>query len=242
MAAPVILARAAAAVIPFLKRHPWLIPFAIVVPIVVGIYVTTLVGGAVSGLASVSFLRSSECVSPQEGDAVFWENDKELNDALQACEISSQVFAADGEWVWPVAPEYAMVTSPWGNRYLNGEWKFHDAVDLNAPYGAEIYAASNGKVIEAEYGNGQPGFCSSAAFPTGAGVKIDNGNGIKTWYYHIMPKVKVGDIVKPGQVIGIVGNYGFVCGAHLHFSIIKDGSKPGPDPEVWYASIGKPFR
>lgn len=69
--------------------------------------------------------------------------------------------------------------------------------------------------------------------PTNPGnmVKIDHGNGYQTRYLHMAynsVKVKVGDKVNKGQVIGYMGNTGNSFGAHLHFEVIKDGMKTDP--------------
>lgn len=69
--------------------------------------------------------------------------------------------------------------------------------------------------------------------PTNPGnmVKIDHGNGYQTRYLHMAynsVKVKVGDKVNKGQLIGYMGNTGNSFGAHLHFEVIKDGIKTDP--------------
>lgn len=62
-------------------------------------------------------------------------------------------------------------------------------------------------------------------------VKIDHGNGYQTRYLHMAygtVKVKVGDKVNKGQVLGYMGNTGNSFGAHLHFEVIKDGKRTNP--------------
>jgi murein DD-endopeptidase MepM/ murein hydrolase activator NlpD len=67
-------------------------------------------------------------------------------------------------------------------------------------------------------------------------VVIDIGKGRYAFYAHMLPdslKVKLGDAVKTGQVIGLLGNTGNSDGAHLHFHIMD-----GPSPLL---SNGLPF-
>jgi murein DD-endopeptidase MepM/ murein hydrolase activator NlpD len=67
-------------------------------------------------------------------------------------------------------------------------------------------------------------------------VVVDIGKGRYAIYAHMQPdslKVKVGDTVKTGQVLGLLGNTGNTDGAHLHFHIMD-----GPSPLL---SNGLPF-
>ena len=91
-----------------------------------------------------------------------------------------------------------------------------------AGYGAAIVAASPGVVIAVTQGGGW-----------GQYVQIDHGGGITTLYSHMIagsPTVSVGQAVEGGQVIGSVGDTGYVTVAHLHFEVWVNGTKTDPLP------------
>jgi murein DD-endopeptidase MepM/ murein hydrolase activator NlpD len=96
--------------------------------------------------------------------------------------------------------------------------KFHKGMDFTARIGTPIYASGNGRVIIAErsstYGNV---------------VYISHGYGYKTIYAH-MTKIKVrrGQEVKRGDLIGYVGNTGLSVAAHLHYEVQKNGISLNP--------------
>ena len=60
-------------------------------------------------------------------------------------------------------------------------------------------------------------------------VKINHGNGYETLYGHMSKiKVKPGQRVKRGEIIGNVGNTGMSTGSHLHYEIHKNGEVINP--------------
>lgn len=98
------------------------------------------------------------------------------------------------------------VTSPYGKRGHS----FHKGIDIPAPTGNKIYAAFDGKVRYATYNNG--GF--------GRLVIIRHTNGLETFYAHLSKlKVKVNQIVKAGELIGLSGSTGRSYSPHLHFEV-----------------------
>jgi hypothetical protein len=110
-------------------------------------------------------------------------------------------------------------------------------------YGAEALAVANGIVSDLKDGlpENTP-HSSKRAVPvtleTAAGnyIILDLGNGRFALYAHLQPKslrVKVGDSVRRGQVLGLVGNSGNASGPHLHFHIV-DRNSP-------LAAEGEPF-
>ena len=97
--------------------------------------------------------------------------------------------------------------------------KLHTGMDYTAPVGTEIYATGDGEVIRVQ--KKRTGY--------GLNVIIRHGYGYETLYAHMNKiKVKRGQKVKRGEVIGLVGNTGTSVGAHLHYEVHKEGRKVNP--------------
>lgn len=102
-------------------------------------------------------------------------------------------------------------------------------------YGHEAYAVADGIVTETKDGipENVPGLNSRAVPITletvgGNHVILDIGGGNFAFYAHLQPgslRVKLGDHVRRGQVVGLVGNSGNSTEPHLHFHI-ENGSSP----------------
>jgi murein DD-endopeptidase MepM/ murein hydrolase activator NlpD len=118
----------------------------------------------------------------------------------------------------------APVTSQYGTRrsYDGGPYdQFHTGTDFAGAPGSPIYAPAAGVVVMAE-----------RLHVRGNATIIDHGWGVYTGYWHQAEiKVKVGDIVKPGQVIGLVGDTGRATGPHLHWELFVGGVQV--DPLQW---------
>lgn len=96
--------------------------------------------------------------------------------------------------------------------------KMHTGMDFTAPVGTDIYSTGNGKVIKAEYDRGY-----------GYHVIIDHGFGYQTLYGHMSKiTVKRGQEIKRGEIIGLIGNSGTSTAPHLHYEVIKNGTKINP--------------
>ncbi len=97
--------------------------------------------------------------------------------------------------------------------------KMHWGCDFSAPTGTDIYVTGKGKVVEVK--KSKRGY--------GHHVIIDHGYNFKTLYAH-MDKIKVrkGQRVNRGDVIGTVGNTGTSTAPHLHYEVIKNGKKIDP--------------
>lgn len=94
----------------------------------------------------------------------------------------------------------------------------HTGIDISAAKGTPVYATADGVVSRETPGGGY-----------GNVIVINHGYSYKTLYAHLSKKaVKPGEKVTRGQVIGYVGNTGLSLGAHLHYEVIKDGTRVNP--------------
>lgn len=97
--------------------------------------------------------------------------------------------------------------------------KFHPGIDFSAPTGTDVYATGDGKVIEVK--KSRRGY--------GNKIVIDHGWGYQSMYAHLHEfKVRRGEKVKRGQLIGTVGNSGKSTAPHLHYEVRKNGKKVNP--------------
>ena len=138
----------------------------------------------------------------------------------KAKEISNPTPAAsEAHFCWPIASYYG-ITSKFGYRIhpINKKYSLHTGVDLGAAAGTAIYAAQDGTVVMSGT-NGGFGYC----------VIIDHGNGLRTLYGHCSKLlVSVGQTVKRGQTIALVGMTGSATGNHLHFEVQLNGTPVEP--------------
>jgi murein DD-endopeptidase MepM/ murein hydrolase activator NlpD len=96
--------------------------------------------------------------------------------------------------------------------------RFHEGMDFTAPVGTDIYATGNGTVRLAGWRQGY-GNC----------VEINHGFGYLTLYGHMHQiKVRAGQKVSRGDVIGKVGSTGKSTGPHLHYEVHYKGKVMNP--------------
>jgi murein DD-endopeptidase MepM/ murein hydrolase activator NlpD len=119
--------------------------------------------------------------------------------------------------IWPA---HGWLTSTVGRRRhpVDGDRDYHNGLDIAADHGSAVYATADGVVMQAEregaYGNL---------------VILDHGYGLETRYGHLSAyKVKAGDQVKRGDVVGLVGSTGRSTGSHLHYEVRVNGRLLNP--------------
>lgn len=124
---------------------------------------------------------------------------------------SGEYVDTNTDWGWPTNTPY-VITSRMGWRWGT----IHNGIDISGTgYGSPIYSVADGTVASA----GVEGMCGSGA---GYCVCISHPNGYYTFYAHMVPgsiRVKTGDRVSRGDIIGGMGQSGYALGTHLHFSV-----------------------
>lgn len=124
-----------------------------------------------------------------------------------------------------VMPAGRPITSGWLSSYFGyrtdpftGRRAFHAGLDFAGKRGSKVEAVAAGVVTWAgsRYGYGNL-------------VEINHGNGYVTRYGHNEKVlVHVGDTVKKGQVISLMGSTGRSTGPHVHFEVIHNGRVVNP--------------
>jgi murein DD-endopeptidase MepM/ murein hydrolase activator NlpD len=142
-----------------------------------------------------------------------------LEDLLLASRLQKEVKPSG----WPVDGGY--ITSGFGNRTdpFTGLRGYHPGVDFAAREGSEVLAVASGIVTEAD--DERSGY--------GNLVEINHGNGYVTRYGHNSQLlVKVGDRIRKGQAIALMGSTGRSTGPHVHFEVLLNGNVVNPEQYI----------
>jgi murein DD-endopeptidase MepM/ murein hydrolase activator NlpD len=177
-------------------------------------------GGVTPPDPTISRVLSSTLGSPEDTFGV-------LRNLLQGLEARLRTVRGDVERqevlagatpsIWPTE---GWLTGSFGRRSdpFSGAPAFHEGIDISTGKGRPVYATANGEVQSAarsgEYGNL---------------VVLKHDFGLATRYGHLSQfKVKPGDIVSRGDVIGFVGSTGRSTGTHVHYEILANGKLINP--------------
>lgn len=123
--------------------------------------------------------------------------------------------------ILPISKDRSNLVSGFGSRFhpILQIRRMHTGIDFSARTGTPVYATADGVV----------------AYPNGAGtgygvfIVIDHGYGFETLYAHLSKKkVKAGQRVKRGDIIGNVGSTGLSQAPHLHYEVRKNGKPINP--------------
>ena len=125
-----------------------------------------------------------------------------------------------------VFPEGRPIDRGWISSYFGmrtnpftGKLQFHKGMDFASKSGSKVKAVAGGVIT-----------WSSKRYGYGNLVEINHGNSYVTRYGHNEQNlVKVGDTVKKGQTISLMGSTGRSTGPHVHFEVIKNGKQINPN-------------
>ena len=99
-------------------------------------------------------------------------------------------------------------------------------MDFAGKEGSDVVATASGVVT-----------WSGERYGYGLMVEINHGSGYSTRYgHHKELKVKIGDIVRKGEVVGLMGSSGRSTGPHVHFEVFKNGRVVDPSTYIHRAS------
>jgi len=159
-------------------------------------------------------------VDPIYVDPVVISEEELMFDQIISTATSTKYW--EGRFQAPIADPTCIV-GYFGNRrsYNDGALLYyHTGIDFNVCIEPNLYilAPARGIVVAAE-----------EMTIRGNAIIIDHGWGVYTGYWHLSQfQVEVGDMVEPGQIIGIVGDTGRSAGPHLHFEMIVNGTAVNP--------------
>ena len=115
--------------------------------------------------------------------------------------------------IWPIRGGIGHISSFFGQSInpFTGQYYIHKGIDLSTyRQGDPIVATADGQVVTVEFDAG--GF--------GNNVVIRHKHGFYTRYGHMLSfRVKIGDRVQQGDIIGYIGNTGLSTGPHLHYEV-----------------------
>lgn len=125
------------------------------------------------------------------------------------------------------------VTSGFGFRNTRGSiGRNHTGIDIGAKKGQDIKAPVSGVVTKKVDSSRSNGY--------GNLVTVKDSNGAEHYFGHMEnpTNLKPGDVVKPGQKLGNVGNTGNSTGSHLHYEVKKSGISVDPNKYLANKGIG----
>ena len=122
-----------------------------------------------------------------------------------------------GSWGRPVP---GAATSAFGSRSVfNGQPRSpHSGADFRAAEGTPVVAPNTGRVV-----------LTGDTYFSGGSVILDHGWGLYSYFAHLSKiVVEKGDLVDPGQSVGLAGATGRVTGPHLHWTMRLNGARVDP--------------
>ena len=129
----------------------------------------------------------------------------------------------------PFSTDRVKLTSPYGQRTLNGKTDTHSGYDLVGVGSTDVTAAVGGKVAVSRIITDK----SNLTWQWGNYVCILGDDGRYYYYCHLASRaVSKGDTVTAGDKLGVMGSTGYSFGAHLHFEVREKDGKTTASPEM----------
>lgn len=117
-------------------------------------------------------------------------------------------------------PAVGSITSDFGWRIFRGLPNYHSGIDIAVDYNTPLHATADGVVVGSGW---QPGY--------GLCVLLQHGGGYNTLYAHMAESaVNLGEVVKPGSLLGWSGSSGNSTGPHVHYEVWQNGNPVDPWP------------
>jgi len=156
----------------------------------------------------------------------------QIDDRARQLEVLEQVVSRR-QLKHAMSPAGRPIRKGWLSSYFgkrtdpfNGRQEMHKGIDFAGQMGSDVLATAAGVVTWAgkRYGYGQL-------------VEINHGDGISTRYGHCEKiLVKVGQKVRQGERIGLMGSSGRSTGPHVHYEVLKGGRQINP---AKYVRVGR---
>jgi murein DD-endopeptidase MepM/ murein hydrolase activator NlpD len=162
-------------------------------------------------VAPKAYATQKLTVEPRKADPLP-EDMKRIDEESARTERALSTYSEDltPTWAW-AAPVPGKQSDSYGKRRVFNDIprKPHSGMDIAAPTETPIRSPAAGRVVD-----------TGDFFFNGNTVFVDHGQGVLTLYCHLSRiDVKPGDVVKEGQVLGLVGATGRVTGPHLHWGV-----------------------
>lgn len=179
---------------------------------------------AQSEVAAVNADISDQKAALAREEAAERQIEKEIKASMES---NKDLIFTSFSFQWPLDSKYKKITSPFGYRIhpIYGTRKLHTGVDISGSgiNGKPVYAAADGVISVAKYDRSYGNYVIISH-----GTATD-GKYYQTLYAHMTrDTVSVGQTVKKGQQIGLVGSTGDSTGPHLHFEMRVNGGRVNP--------------
>ena len=172
-----------------------------------------------AGIAHLSSVTAARAATSESTNAASTQTQPEATTERKA-EREGPAYSYPVTWGTPISGGFGDVSPSWPRG--------HAGLDFNGETGDPVYAATDGRVEYAEFNYGGYGNL----------VMIMRADGTQTRYAHLDKiKVRKGERVNAGDLIGTIGNTGNSSGSHLHFEVrVGDALTPTNPAGLWTGS------